>query len=92
LTKNIEQLIAQLPPDVKIIPGHGPISTLDDLKSYHRMLMETTKVIRQGITAGTSLDDLKKQGFAAEWKSWGSGFISTESWIETIYANFTAKK
>jgi glyoxylase-like metal-dependent hydrolase (beta-lactamase superfamily II) len=92
LIKNIEQIIAQLPADVKIIPGHGPISTLDDLKTYHRMLMETTKAIRQGIAAGTSLDELKKQGFAEEWKSWGSGFISTERWIETIHQNFSAKK
>jgi glyoxylase-like metal-dependent hydrolase (beta-lactamase superfamily II) len=92
LTKNIEQIIAQLPADIKIIPGHGPISTLDDLKSYHRMLMETTKVVRQGIAVGTSLDELKKQGFAEEWKSWSSGFISTERWIETIHQNFSAKK
>jgi glyoxylase-like metal-dependent hydrolase (beta-lactamase superfamily II) len=92
LTKNIEQIIAQLPPDVKIIPGHGPLSTLDDLKSYHRMLMETAKTVRQGIAAGKSLDELKKQGFAEEWKSWGSSFISTDRWIETIHQNFSAKK
>ncbi len=92
LIKNIEQIIAQLPPDVKIIPGHGPLSTLDDLTRYHRMLLETTKVIRQGIAAGKSLDELKQQGFAEEWKSWGSGYISTDSWIETIYRSFTAKK
>jgi hypothetical protein len=55
------------------------------------MLVETTNVIRQGIAAGKSLDDLKKQGFAEEWKSWGTGFIKTESWIETIYNNLTAK-
>ena len=92
LIKNIEQIIAQLPPDVKIIPGHGSVSTLDDLKSYHNMLMETTKTIRQGIAAGKSLEELKQQGFAEEWKSWGSGFISAERWIETIHQNFSAKK
>lgn len=92
LIKNIERIIAQLSPDVKIIPGHGPLSTLDDLKRYHRMLMETTKVVRQGIAAGTSLDELKKQGFAEEWKSWSGSFISTERWIETIHQNFSAKK
>jgi glyoxylase-like metal-dependent hydrolase (beta-lactamase superfamily II) len=92
LTKNIEKIIAQLSPDVKIIPGHGPISTLDDLKSYHHMLLETTATIRQGIAAGKSLDELKQQGFAEEWKSWGSGYISTGRWIETMHSNFTAKK
>lgn len=92
LIKNIETAIAQLPADVKIIPGHGPLSMLDDLKSYHRMLVETTKTVREGIAAGKSLDDLKKQGFAEEWKEWGTGFIKTDSWIETIYNSLTAKK
>jgi len=92
LIKNIETVISQLPADVKIIPGHGPISTLDDLKQYHNMLLKTVAAVRSGITAGKSLDDLKKQGFAEEWKSWGSGFISAERWIETIHQNFSAKK
>ncbi len=92
LTQNIAQIIAQLPADVKIIPGHGPLSTLDDLKSYHRMLVETVAAVRKDMAAGKSLDELKKQGFAEEWKSWGSGFISTERWIETIHQNFSTKR
>jgi glyoxylase-like metal-dependent hydrolase (beta-lactamase superfamily II) len=47
LTKNIGDIIAKLPADVKIIPGHGPLSTLDDLKSYHQMLIKTTDIVRQ---------------------------------------------
>ena len=30
----VAQVIAQLPPDVKVIPGHGPVSTLDDMRAY----------------------------------------------------------
>lgn len=92
LAKNIAQIIPLLAPDVKIIPGHGPISTLDDLKNYHRMLLETTAVVRKGLKAKKSLDELKKAGFAEEWKPWGSGFITADRWIETIYTNLTAAK
>jgi len=35
LTKNIAEIIPKLPAGVKLIPGHGPISTVDDLKSYY---------------------------------------------------------
>jgi len=92
LAKNIAAVIAQLPPEVKIIPGHGPISTLEDMKNYHRMLVETVAVVRQGIAAKKSLDELKTAGFAEEWKSWGGGFIPADRWIETIHQNLTAKK
>ena len=92
LTKNIETVIAQLPSDVKIIPGHGSISTLEDLKNYHHMLLETVAVVHKGIAAKKSLAELKKAGFAEEWKSWGSGFIPADRWIETIHQNLTAKK
>jgi cyclase len=38
LIENIGELVQQLPPGVKIIPGHGPVSSLNDLKAYHGML------------------------------------------------------
>ncbi len=85
LTKNVGDIAARLPADTRIIPGHGPISTLDDLKRYHRMLLETTAYVRKEIQAGKTLEQLKTGGLPAEWKTWGTGFINTERWIETIY-------
>jgi cyclase len=92
LTKNIAQIIPLLSPDVKLIPGHGPISTLDNLKVYHHMLVETTAAVRKGIKAKKTLDELKTAGLGEEWKPWGTGFIKSDRWIETIYNSFTAKQ
>jgi cyclase len=89
LIKNIGQVIQQLPADVTIIPGHGPISKLDDLKAYHRTLVETTEIVRKQMAAGKSLADIKAQGLPAKWTSWGTGFISTERWIETIHRSLS---
>jgi glyoxylase-like metal-dependent hydrolase (beta-lactamase superfamily II) len=91
LVKNIGELITKIPADAKLIPGHGPISTLDDLKSYHRMLQQTTEIVRCKITAGKTLDQIKTEGLPAEWAPWGSGFIKTDRWVETIYKSLTAK-
>lgn len=91
LIKNIAQVIAQLPMDVKIIPGHGPISTLDDLKTYQRMLVATTEMVRAKIKAGKDLKTIQAEGVSEEWKTWGSGFISTDSWLQTIYLALAAK-
>jgi glyoxylase-like metal-dependent hydrolase (beta-lactamase superfamily II) len=92
LVKNIGELIGKIPADAKLIPGHGPISTLDDLKSYHRMLQQTSEIVRQKITAGKTLDQIKTEGLPAEWAPWGTGFIKTDRWVETIYKSLTAKK
>ena len=91
LVKNIGELITKIPADAKLIPGHGPISTLDDLKSYHRMLQQTTEIVRGKIKAGKTLDQIKSEGLPAEWAPWGTGFIKTDRWVETIYKSLTAK-
>ena len=91
LVKNIGELITKIPADAKLIPGHGPISTLDDLKSYYRMLQQTTEIVRGKIKAGKTLDQIKTEGLPAEWAPWGTGFIKTDRWVETIYKSLTAK-
>jgi cyclase len=91
LTKNIGEIITKIPDGAKLIPGHGPISTIDDLKNYHHMLQQTTEVVRQKISAGKTLDQIKTEGLPAEWAPWGTGFIKTDRWLETIYKSLTAK-
>ena len=85
LIRNVGEIIGKIPADAKLIPGHGPLSTLDDLKSYHRMLQQTTEIVRQKMAAGKTLDQIKSEGLPAEWASWGTGFIKTDRWVETIY-------
>jgi len=85
LIKNIGEIIGKIPADAKLIPGHGPLSTVDDLKSYHRMLQQTTDIVRQKMMAGKTLEQIKSEGLPDEWKPWGTGFIKTDLWIETIY-------
>ena len=85
VTKNVAEIIAKLPAGVKIIPGHGTLSTIDDLRLYHRMLVETTDIVRKRMAAGKTLAQIKAEGLPAEWKSWGNGFINTERWIEIIH-------
>ena len=90
LTQHIAALIDQLPTDAKIIPGHGPVATLDDLKAYHRMLVETTDSVRTRRSAGMSLDQISAEGFDAQWASWEWSFVPTQRWIETVYWSLEA--
>jgi hypothetical protein len=76
---------------VKIIPGHGPLSAIDDLKLYHRMLMETSDIVRKKMAAGKPLDQIKAEGLPDEWKAWGTGFIKTDLWIEILFRSYSKK-
>lgn len=91
LTENIAAILGKLPPGVKLIPGHGPISTPDDLKLYHRMLVETSAVVREKMKAGKTVAQIKAEGLPEEWNSWGKGFIKTDVWIEIIHRSLSMK-
>ena len=89
LAENIAEVIDELPADAAIIPGHGPLSTLDDLKAYLGMLVETTNLVRDKMEAGKTLEQIKAEGLPEKWKDWGSGFINTERWLETIHQSLS---
>jgi len=87
LTRNVADIIAKAPAGVKIIPGHGPLSTVEDLKTYHSMLVETTAIIRERLRAGRTVEQAKAEGLPGKWKEWGTDFINTERWIEIVYTS-----
>jgi cyclase len=91
MTKNIADIIAKLPADVKIIPGHGSLATLEDLKNYHQMLVDTTAIVEKGMQNKKTLEMLKKEGLPDKYKSWGGGFIKADFWIETVYKSLSKK-
>ena len=89
LARNIGQIIEALPADVKIIPGHGPISTLEDLKKYHVMLQETIAHVKKQVEAGKNLAAVKAAGVPEAYAGWGWSFISAERWLEIVYRSLT---
>ncbi|HEY8563514.1 MAG TPA: MBL fold metallo-hydrolase [Pyrinomonadaceae bacterium] len=91
LAKNIGEILKMIPSDAKLIPGHGPVSTVNDLKTYHQMLLETTSIVREKMKT-KSLDEIKKEGLPEKYKDWSWDFIKTDSWIETIYKSYSPAK
>ncbi len=90
LAENIDKIVSRLPGDVKIIPGHGSLANLEDLKRYRAMLAETTATVASKMRAGMGLDAIKAEGLGEKWASWGEGFISQDRWIEILYQSLIA--
>src|SRR5215467_2604241 len=66
----LESIIPKLPPDVKVIPGHGPVSNLDDVRAYLKMLKDTTAAVQAGIKQGKTMDQLKQEKVLEPWKKY----------------------
>jgi cyclase len=88
----LEEVTPKLPPDVKVIPGHGNLSNLDDVREYVKMLIETRAVVEKGVKQGKTLDQLKQAKVLDPWKKWNGDFITTDAFIETLFNDLTGKK
>ena len=90
-TRTVGEVLAKLPAGAKIIPGHGPLATADDLKKFHAMLVATTKIVRDQMNAGKTLDQIKAEGLPDEWTSWSWNFVNTDRWISTIQRSYSKR-
>jgi len=86
-----EKVLAEIPDDVKIIPGHGPLATKEDLRKFITVLKETSAAVDAGIKKGKTLDQLKQEKVLAKWDSWGQSFIKTDMFIEILYDSLKNK-
>src|ERR1043166_2476635 len=87
----VEKVIAQVPADVKIIPGHGPVSNLDDERAYLTMLKATRDVVAKALQEGKSLDQMKQAKLLDPWKKYSGDFISEDVFLETLYNSLTGQ-
>jgi cyclase len=88
----MEKATAQLPADVKVIPGHGALSNLDDVREFVKMLKETSAVVEKALQQRKTLEQMKKEKILDPWKKWSGDFVSTDAFIETLYNSLTGTK
>jgi glyoxylase-like metal-dependent hydrolase (beta-lactamase superfamily II) len=89
LTKNIEKIIDEFPENAMIIPGHGPLTDMDDLRDYHAMLVDTTKIVQDQLEAGTTLEEIQNVGLPETWQKWESVRIDEATWIQIVYTSLS---
>jgi len=85
LRDSIGWLVDYLPVDAKVIPSHGPVSSVDDLRTYHRMLTECVAVVKAAKDAGKRLKKIRAAGLPGKWSDWGQDGITEPVFIGFIY-------
>lgn len=86
--ENVDKMILMISDDAKIVPGHGNVTSLDELKEYRSMLRETVKYVWNKMSRHQSLEDIIEKGLPKKYKKWHWNFITEKRWIETIYESY----
>jgi glyoxylase-like metal-dependent hydrolase (beta-lactamase superfamily II) len=80
----VEKVLAGLPEDVKIIPGHGPLAVRADLVKYLAMLKETTAIVQKAIDEGRTADQIVAAKPLARWEP-SPALISADVYTRLLY-------
>ncbi|NWG71656.1 MAG: MBL fold metallo-hydrolase [Parvularculaceae bacterium] len=91
LVANLERLLVDLPEDVRIIPGHGPVSAKADLKAYVDMIKDCIAIVEAGVQAGKSARKMKSERALSRYADWSWSFITEDRFIDQLYEEIRKK-
>lgn len=87
----VDGLLEMAAPDTKIIPGHGPLASRDDLVFYRELLADVRDRTRAAIASGQSLEDFIASKPTARFDAvWGVDFLSPEQFLTIVYEGLAA--
>jgi cyclase len=84
-----EKVAATLPPDVKVIPGHGDLASLENVSAYTKMLKDTMAVAQKALDDHKTLEQMKQENILAPWQNEARGFVKTDTFIDELYYSLT---
>jgi len=84
----LDQILARIDGQTKIVPGHGPVATRADLEAYRKMLVQVRQSIESLIAAGKTIDQavaaVPTKDFDAEW---GSGYVTPDVFTKMVFSS-----
>lgn len=71
--------------DTKIIPGHGPLATKNDLRAYRGMLFEVRSRIREALKQKKTVEEIVAARPTADFDDrFGNGFLSPDRFVRIL--------
>ncbi len=82
------RMLALANDDTKIIPGHGPLGSKQDLQVYLEMLETTHERLTKYLDQQMSLNQVVfKRPLKDLDEKWGKGFIDPERFVRILYTD-----
>lgn len=88
LLSALDDIIARIDADTQVIPGHGKISSRDELIEYRDMIRTVTQRVQEQVDSGKDLAAIKAADLTRDYDArWSWQFINGERFIESICAD-----
>jgi cyclase len=84
--------LAEFPADTKVIPGHGALATMEDLRSYDQMLKDTTAAVQKALDDHKTLAQMRDEKILAPWQKLSGNFVNSDAFLAEIYNSLTMGK
>jgi glyoxylase-like metal-dependent hydrolase (beta-lactamase superfamily II) len=83
----VDEVLARIDDQTKVIPGHGPLGNKAELKSYRDMLSTVHKRMEKMIKEGKGIDEIVAAKPTADYdEKWGGGFLKPDYWVKIVYS------
>lgn len=89
LVAALERLAKELPADVKVIPGHGKVSGVEDMKKLAAALKDCVKLVEAEVKKKKTLEQVQEAKVLAKYDELGKGFMKTSTFTEIVYKELT---
>ena len=81
---NLLWVTQNFPDDITIVPGHGRLYTMDDLKTWQSTLQQTLDIITEAWASGLTPEQMKEQKILADFTDYGKFWITEDMWIDVV--------
>lgn len=85
----VDKIIAQMPDDVVIIPGHGKLTNKATYQEFSDMIHYSIKHVGDLLAAGKSEEDILTIGIGEQYQHLSWRFITEEKWLKTLIADLS---
>lgn len=87
-----DRVLAMCKPNTIIIPGHGPVSTCENLREYRNMVAAIRDRVRAEMQKGRTLEQIAEAKVTADFDArWGRGFIQPAVFIQLVHRSLSAR-
>ena len=95
----VRKLMTLLPHDVRLVSGHHGQATgfdftgsWDQLPAYAEMMESTVEIVRQGLAAGKTTEEMQTAGVLDDYLEYAGSYVGTDDWIYYIVDALTVPR